>query len=110
MRPVTFDQPPANASAWAAEMPDGTTRLVLINKDARQKFQIAIPSPRDAKLWRMQAPGLTATAGVTLAGAEIKPEKSWKPSHEENLSVKNGQVQIEMEPGSAVAFFFDGSI
>ena len=110
MRPVTFDPSPANASAWAAEMPDGQTRLVLINKDARQKLQISVPSTRDAKLWRLEAPGLTATSGVTLAGAEIKPDKPWKPAHEETLASQDGQVRVAMEPGSGAALFFSGSL
>jgi hypothetical protein len=110
MRPALFDQPPANAAAWAAEMPDRRTRLVLLNKDAHQTLQISIPSTHDAKLWRLLAPGLTATSGVTLAGAEIRPEKAWRPSHEEPLASKDREVQIELEPGSGAALFFHGSL
>jgi len=105
MRSATFDQFPANASAWAAEMPDGYTRLVLLNKDSGQILQISIPSARDAKLWRLEAPGLAATSGVTLAGTEINPGKAWHPLHEEYLASKDNQVQIEMEPGSGAAIF-----
>ena len=83
MRPAHFDHAPANAAAWAAEMPDGSTRLVLLNKDASQKLQISIASAHDARLWRLQAPGLTAISGVTLAGAEIRPGKTWQPLQEE---------------------------
>jgi hypothetical protein len=110
MRPALFDPPPANADAWAADMPDGRTRLVLINKDARQKLQISIASAHNAKLWRLQAPGLTATSGVTLAGAEIKPGKTWHPSQEIDLTSKDREVQIEMEPGSGTALFFKDGI
>ena len=110
MRPARFDQPPANADAWAADMPDGSTRLVLLNKDAHQKLQISIPSAHDAKLWRLLAPELTATSGVTLAGAEIRPGKTWRPAQEEHLASQDRQVQIEMEPGSGAALFFHGSL
>jgi hypothetical protein len=110
MRPALFDQPPANADAFAADMPDGSTRLVLLNKDARQKLQISIPSAHDARLWRLEAPGLTATSGVTLAGADILPGKTWRPLQVEHLASKDRQVQIEMEPGSGAAIFFDGSL
>jgi hypothetical protein len=47
---------------------------------------------------------------VTLAGAEIRPGKIWNPSHEEHLPSMDGQVQIEMEPGSGAALFFNGNI
>ena len=110
MRPASFDQSPANATAWAAELPDGSTRLVLLNKDAHQKLQISIPSTRDAKVWRLQSPGLTAISAVTLAGAEIKPGKPWQPLQEEHLASDNGHVQIEVVPGSGAALFFNGSI
>jgi len=110
MRPVHFDQSPINASAWAADMPDGSTRMVLINKDARQKLEISIPSAHDAKLWRLQAPALTATSGVTLAGAEIKPGKTWQPSHQEHLVSKDRRVQIDVEPASGAALFFNGNL
>jgi hypothetical protein len=104
------DPLPANAAAWAADMPDGRTRLVLLNKDARQKLQISIASAHNATLWRLQAPGLTATSGVTLAGAEFKPGKMWRPTQEINLASKNREVQIEMEPGSGAALFFENGI
>lgn len=110
MRPAHFDQPPANADAWAAEMPDGSTRLVLLNKDAHQKLELSIDSPHDAKLWRLQAPGLTAISGVTLAGTEIRPGEAWHPAHEEQLVSKDRQVQLELEPGSGAALFFQGSL
>ena len=110
MRPVHFDHAPANATAWAAEMPDRTTRLILLNKHARQKLQISIPSGPNAKLWRLQAPGLTATSEVTLAGAQIKPGTAWQPLHEEHLGSKNGQMQLELPPGSGAALFFEGSL
>jgi hypothetical protein len=110
MRPASFDQPPANADAFAADMPDRRTRLVLVNKDASQKLQISIPSTHDARLWRLQGPGLTAISGVTLAGTEIKPGKAWKPAHEEHLVSRDRQVQLELEPGSGAALFFRGSV
>ena len=110
MRPAQFDEPPANADAWAAEMPDGSTRLVLLNKDAGQKLEIAIDSAHDAKLWRLQGPNLTAISGVTLAGTEIRPDKAWHPAHVEHLASENGRVQFVMEPASGAALFFRGNI
>ena len=110
MRQVHFDQSPANAAAWAAEFPDGTTRLILINKHAQQKLQISIPTTHGAKLWRLLAPGLTATAEVTLAGAQIKAGTVWQPLHEELLSSANRQVKLELPPGSGTALFFEGRL
>ncbi len=110
MRPVRFDHAPANAAAWAAESPEESTRLVLLNKHARQKLPISIPSAHNAKLWRLLAPGLTAISDVTLAGAQITPGTTWKPLREESLISANGQVKIELEPASGAALFFEGSL
>ncbi len=110
MRPVSFDQPPANASAWAADLPDGSTRLVLINKDAQENLLVSMPADRDARLWRLQASSLTATSGVTLAGTEIKTGTAWQPSHEELLESTDRQVQVELASASAAALFFKNGI
>jgi hypothetical protein len=108
MRPALFDEAPVNASAWAADMPDGRTRLVLLNKDAHQKLEILVPTTNDAELWRLQAPALTATSGVTLAGTTIRPGRTWQPANEEHLASKDGNLKIEMGPGSGAAVFVDG--
>jgi len=110
MRPVQFDDAPANIGAWAAEMPGGATRLILLNKDAQQELELSIKSAHDVKLWRLQAPGLTATSDVTLAGAQIKPGKAWKPQREEHLASKNGEVQLRLEPASGAGLFFKTSV
>ena len=110
MRPVRFDPTPANADAWAAEMPDRTTRLVLLNKDAGQNLQISIPAASNAKVWRMRAPTLTATSDVTLAGSQIKPGTTWKPRKVEHLASSGRQVKIDLPPASAAALFFGGSV
>lgn len=110
MRPVAFDSAPANAGAWAADMPDGGTRLVLVNKDANRPLKFAIASAHGANVWRLEAPGLTATKGITLAGAEIRPGKAWQPAHEETLAAKNGEVQLELGPASGAALFFPAKL
>ncbi|MGA2247089.1 MAG: glycosyl hydrolase family 79 C-terminal domain-containing protein [Verrucomicrobiota bacterium] len=110
MRPVTFDQAPANAAAWTAEMPGGATRLVLLNKDSRQALRLSIPSAHNAKLWRLEAPGLTATSGVTLAGVQIKLGTAWQPLREDHLASANRQVKLELPPASGAALFFNGSL
>lgn len=110
MRPAYFNMSPANAAAYAAQMPDDSTRLVLINKDPHQKLEVAIDSPRDAKLWRLQASSLAATSEITLAGAEIRPGQAWQPAREEHLVSKGSQVQVEVSPASAAALFFQGNV
>ena len=54
------------------------------------------------------APGgssLTATAGVTLAGAAIDAAQVWKPKAEERVESKDGCVNFTVKAASAVALF-----
>jgi hypothetical protein len=108
MRPALLHPSAPRASAWAAEMPDGSARLVLINKDPQQTLRVSLASENPARLWRLQASGLEATSGVTLAGAVIRSGKAWQPLHEETLASQQGQVQLELQPASAAALFFPG--
>ena len=81
-----------------------------INKDARQTSADFHSLRPRREVVAFAGSGLTATSGVTLAGAEIKPGKTWRPLQVEHLASKDRQVQIEMEPGSGAALFFDGSL
>jgi hypothetical protein len=105
MRPASFDGLAANATAWAAEMQDGATRWILLNKDPQQRLEISIPSTRDARLWCIEGPSLGATSNVTIAGAQIKPGKTWQPQREERILSMNGQTRFIMEPGSGAVLF-----
>ena len=107
MRPVKLDQSLSDATAWAGEMPGGGMRFVLLNKNPRQKFELAIPSSHGTKLWRLEAPDLTATAHVTLAGAAIGAGEAWKPRREEHIASKGGVVRVVLEAASGAALFFD---
>ena len=107
MRSLKLDQSPSDATAWAAEMPGGGMRFVLLNKNSRQKFELAIPSAYTARLWRLEAPDLTATTHVTLAGAAIRPSEAWRPHREERIASKGGVVRVTLEAASGAALFFD---
>jgi len=110
IRPAFFDSSINNASAWSAEMPDESTRLIVLNKDPQQKLEISIPSSHNAKLWRLEAPSLRATSKVTLAGSQIESGKTWRPQHEELLFCKKGRISFEMEAGSGAALFFENRL
>jgi hypothetical protein len=72
--------------AWAVKAPDGTVHLVLINKDVARGWRIAVrvagvagaaSAARAALVERLTAPGVRASAGVTLRSAgRIEPSGS----------------------------------
>ena len=107
MRSISFDPPLMQSTAWAAEMTDGSTRVIVLNKDTQQRMNLDIRSTRAARLWRLQAPDLTATSGVSLAGATIEVGHEWKPKEEEHLPSRVGKVQAILPHAAAAVLFFD---
>jgi hypothetical protein len=60
-----------SVDSWATVAPDGTTRVVLINDDARHSRTVSIQPPRTAgvaDIERLVAPDAAATSGVTVDG------------------------------------------
>ena len=96
-----------NATAYAARSGSGF-KVAIFNKDEAKScgcVACAVPGEvRKATAWRLQAPALDATEGVTLAGAEIRAGE-WKPRVAESVAVKNGVARIRIPAGSAALVF-----
>ena len=98
-----------NATAYAAQVM-GVCRMAIFNKDERQALRLSIRTQeklRGARAWRLQAPSLDATDGVTLAGARIEEHATWHPRDVERVSVRDGIAQIQVPAGSAALLFLD---
>jgi len=68
---ATSHRPDAALRTWATRGPRGAVRVVLINESADRPLTLIVRPPepaRSARLERLEAPGLTATIGVRLAG------------------------------------------
>jgi hypothetical protein len=99
-----------NATAYAARQGSGL-KIALFNKDERKAVDVSIRVPdkmrggaHRASAWRLQAPALDATEGVTLAGAEIRAGQ-WKPEKNESIAVRNGVARIRIPASSAALVF-----
>jgi hypothetical protein len=95
-------------TAYAAVMEKGQTRVVVINKDASSDFSLRLAADRPVTVWRLEAPSLTATSDITLAGAPIEAGAQWKPKHEERVPSSAGNVVIDVKAASAVVLFSEG--
>lgn len=106
-RLLPVNAPSGPVKVWATVAPNGSTHVVVINKDSRPhrvELQMA-PSAAPAKLEWLRAPGPTATAGVTLGGQSFGPETAtgrltapaWQPA-----SALLGWYSIEL-PGYSAA-------
>ncbi len=99
----------ANASAYAAKTPDGL-RVALLNQDASQDLRVELPrsaASSRARVWRLTAPALDATAGVKLAGAEIH-SGAWCPSEADNLELDSNHFRLNLPRASAALLFISG--
>src|ERR1022692_4476343 len=110
MRAVTLNAAQAGATAYAADMENSGTRIVVINKDASSDLLVRIQSKSGVRIWRLEAPGLTATTEVTLAGAVIEATHPWKPRREERIASHGGFVDLKVSAASAVVLFSNGRL
>lgn len=97
-----------NATVYAARRGE-SAKVAIFNKDAHAGALFAIRSEhlvRTAVAWRLQAPSLDSTVGVTLAGAQIQAQAHWSPSAEV-IEVRNGVAHLIVPGGSAALLFLD---
>jgi hypothetical protein len=96
-----------NATAYAASHEHGLT-VAIFNKDESKAVEISIRPPRKvrtATAWRLQAPALDSTGGVTLAGSQIQPHAHWSPKTVESVEIRNGIPRIHVPAASAALLF-----
>ena len=96
----------ANMTAYAARHKSGF-KVALFNKDELKAVDVSIRLPgqvHKANAWRLQAPALDSTEGVTLAGAEIRAG-AWSPKVAEPVAVRDGIARIRIPASSAALVF-----
>jgi len=102
-----FDSQGVNATAYAARGAN-ETRLLVVNKDMHRSITVDVDAgshARSGKLWRLTAPAVDATSGVTLAGAQVSTDGQWAPSSEERVDVRGGQCKVDVPAASAALLF-----
>jgi hypothetical protein len=95
----------ANLVAHAVLGADGRLRVTLVNKDLVKSVQAAVaagPGFTKGQAWRLSAPSVSATDGVTFAGAAVDADGSWAPKTTETLNVADGRTSVSLPPASAV--------
>jgi hypothetical protein len=92
-----------NFSAHAIAQADGSTSVVLLNKDATQGISATVDVGRSvgsASAIYLQAASLDATSGVTLAGAGISAAGTWSPPPPYALSSSGNTFTVVVPPAS----------
>jgi hypothetical protein len=93
-----------NFTAYAVAQGDGSTNVVLNNKDATSAVGVSLTvakAPASASAVFLEGPSLLATSGVTFAGAGISATGAWSPTPAWTLPVKGGTITIVVPPTSA---------
>ena len=95
----------ADVTAHTIAAADGSTDVIVVNKDASQAIEatIDIGSPvSSATVLRLLGPGLSATTGIiTLGGSPVTPTGEWAPTDE--LAPTSGTtVTVAVSAASAV--------
>ena len=79
LAPLTLSARPAvHIKAWAVSLRGHQLRVLLIDKGRRgAEIRLHVPARGPATVERLLAPGVSATAGVTLAGQRLGPSGRW---------------------------------
>ncbi len=101
--PVTLDASVPGLRAYATLSSSQAIALTLINKSSHT-LVVAGDLPRgtrQATLLRLTAPAIDAMSGVTLGGAAVAPDGTWKPRLDDHLAIKERTFTLELPAGSA---------
>jgi hypothetical protein len=94
-----------NFTAYTITPADGSTNVVLVNKDGTSGVNATInvgAAVASASAVFLQAPSLTSTTGVTFAGAGVTAAGAWDPKPAYALPVSGSVVTLVVPPASAV--------
>ena len=94
-----------NFTAYSITPADGSTNIVLVNKDATSGVNASVDvgtAVTSASAVFLQAPSLDAKTGVTFAGAAVSAAGEWNPSPPYTLASKGTVVTVVVPPASAV--------
>jgi hypothetical protein len=102
---TTVDVTNVNFTGYAVSQTDGSTNVVLVNKDTTHGVDATVnvgKAAEEALAVFLQGPSLLATSDVTFAGAGISPAGEWHPSPAWTVPVSGHVVSLTVPPASAV--------
>lgn len=102
---VESDANSSEIKVYATQPSRGAIALTLINKGAAAPV-ISVnlgehTKAKQASLIRLSGPAIDAKTGITLGGAEVMPDGTWKAASTEVLRLKSGQLIVTLPPASA---------
>ena len=92
-------------SGYAVNLSDGSTNVVLVNKDATTGISASVDvgvAVSSAQASYLTAPSLSSTTDITFAGAGVTATGAWTPHPPYALTVAGTVVRVLVPPASAV--------
>jgi hypothetical protein len=93
-----------NVTAYTVNSPDGSLRIVIVNKESSTDLQLSIDCGRmvsTADLWVMSGPSLDATSGVSFQGALVTNSGGFAPAPPYTAQVSGNTVTCYLNALSA---------
>ncbi len=93
-----------NFTAYAVGPADGSTSVVLVNKDPTQWVQATVDLGKNATsgtVTRLMGPSLGATTGYTIGGVPVNNNGTWTPVKLPPIPVTAMKMIVDVPPGSA---------
>ena len=103
--PTTVSAGTLAFSAYAVAADDGSTVLVLVNKDRAQTATVTTglgTTATSASLTVLTGTSLDSPTGTLLNGAPIGADGSWSPQSSANVGVVNSSLTLTVPPATAV--------
>lgn len=92
-----------NVAAYAART-DHTLQIVVLNREPQAlAFQILLPPSHTVgtgNVWRLEAPSVSSTIGITLAHATVTPNGLFHPVATEGLHFRQSSATVQLAPYS----------
>ncbi|MBS1858647.1 MAG: hypothetical protein JST11_24975 [Acidobacteria bacterium] len=107
--PVDVAAPGINVTAYGVLDPDGSLRVVAVNKDLAQDAALTIapgPGYRTALAVRLSGPSLDAVTGTTLGGAGVLTDGTWLPAALESAQLSGATYSTTVPVGGAILIDF----
>ncbi|HWD91169.1 MAG TPA: glycosyl hydrolase family 79 C-terminal domain-containing protein [Verrucomicrobiae bacterium] len=94
-----------NLSAYATRDDQGRLWITMVNKDLSRDAVVAIALPANnamPEVFRLEAPAITSTNRVSLAGAEVSLQGEWSPGPPQKITPQAGIAEVSVPHASAV--------
>ncbi|MDP9034607.1 MAG: glycosyl hydrolase family 79 C-terminal domain-containing protein [Myxococcota bacterium] len=94
-----------NVTAYAVGQTDGSTVVVIVNKDSANGFEATVDvgaAVTSATGDYLEGPALSATSGVKFAGAGVSATGAWTPQPPHGLPIAGNTFTVVVPPIGAV--------